>query len=284
MEVEEEYELDTMKDFKTEWFKRQAAMMKEWEEQVAEEWVRWNKKEEVLKEKREEKRREARVLLKIQALAASKAHLKGLVPNAIESLTEVAFPDKKGTAIKCQFLPQIFGEVQKHVQAKTGAEREITNMMRRCTQARAEKQASARQVLVDKWAVMEARRLEEAKIRRGNVRIYIPGEDGKPVPVGPVQINSEETMAQIEERVHEWLKENKPNMATAFPWGVTMCLNNENGEPVPVEEAAQLFEAKAGQISMSPKEEPPPAPEEDAGDAGEEQGEGAVDDGEPVDG
>merc|ERR1719409_1753251 len=112
MEVEEEFELDQMLDFKKEWMKRQAAMMKDWEEQVAEEWVRWGKKEEVLKQLREEKRREAQVLLKIQAMAAAKAHLKDLVPNTVKSLQEEAFPDVKGMAITRDFLPQIFAEAR----------------------------------------------------------------------------------------------------------------------------------------------------------------------------
>jgi len=273
MEVEEETELDAMQEFKNEWFKRAAKMMKEWEEQVAEEWVLWHKKEAVLKEKREEKKREAQVLLKIQAMAVAKAHLKGLVPNAIESLKELAFPDQKGKAVNQLFLPKVFAEVQQQVQAKASAESVITDIMRTNMKARAAKQASARQVLIDKSKVIEARRLEELKIRRGDIRIYIPSESGEPVPIGPVKINSEENISEIEGRIYEWLKTNKPDLAPMFPWGVTMCLRDESGEPVPAQESAKLFEAKVGQISMVPKEEPPPEPEEADG-----EGEGATGD------
>merc|ERR1719198_2126725 len=106
MEVEEEYELDQMTSFKAEWMKRQAAMMKDWQAQVAEEWVRWGQKEEVLKIKREEKRREAQVLLKIQSMAAAKAHLNNLVPNAVEKLQNESFPDMTDLAIARTFVPQ----------------------------------------------------------------------------------------------------------------------------------------------------------------------------------
>jgi hypothetical protein len=275
MEVEEEYELDTMQEFKTEWFKRQAKMMKEWEEQVAEEWVRWHDKEAVLKQKREEKKREAQVLLKIQAMAAAQAHLKGLVPNAIESLAEVAFPDMKGCAVNQLFLPKVFAKVQQQVQAKTGAESVITDIVRRNVKARVARQESARQVHKDKFAVQEAKRLEELKIRRGDIKIYIPNENGEPVPIGPVKISSQEPISEIETNIYEWLKANKPDLAAMFPQGVTMCLRDETGTPVPVDESSKLFEAKVGQISMIPKEEPPPDPDGDAppdddqGDAGD---------------
>merc|ERR1711862_454527 len=122
-------------------------MMKDWEAQVAEEWVRWGKKEEVLKQKREEKRREAQVLLKIQAMATAKAHLKNLVPGAVQSLQEEAFPDTKGVAITRDFLPGIFGEARKQVQGRSAAKSFITDIVRKNVKAGAEKQASARQIL-----------------------------------------------------------------------------------------------------------------------------------------
>merc|ERR1719498_898956 len=112
MEVEEEYEIDSMTEFKTEWMKRQTAMMKDWEAQVAEEWVRWGQKEEVLKKKREEKRREAQVLLKIQSMAVAKAHLQGLVPKAMQTLQNEVFSDVTDLTITRTFMPQIMAEVR----------------------------------------------------------------------------------------------------------------------------------------------------------------------------
>jgi hypothetical protein len=280
MEVEEEYELDRMQEFKTEWMKRQNAMMKDWEAQIAEEWVRWGQKEEVLKQKREEKRREAQVLLKIQALAVSKAHLKALVPNAVQSLHEVAFPDMKGVAITRDFMPDMFGKARQQVQNKAGAESVLKGITRKAMKERIAKQGKARKVLTEKWAAMEATRLEEAKTRRGNIRIYVPDADGTPVAVGPIQIGSEESIDEVQDHVFEWLQQNRPDLVELFPFGVLMAMPDESGEVVPVSETTQIFEAKAGQISMLPKDEPPPPPEVEEGEEGEgaeggEGGEGA---------
>jgi hypothetical protein len=272
MEVEEEYELDQMLDFKKEWMKRQAAMMKDWEEQVAEEWVRWGKKEEVLKQMREEKRREAQVLLKIQAMAAAKAHLKDLVPNTVKDLMQDAFPDMKGMAVTRAFMPKILAEVRESVAGNTGCEKTISDILKRNVKARADKQKSARQTLKDKWAAMEAKRLEEAKIKRGNIRIYVPDPDGSGnvVPVGPLQVSNQDNIEDVQTKVFEWLQKNEPRLVPSYEHGVLMALINETGEAVPVEDSAQMFEAKAGQISMIPKD-PPPPPEEGEG---AEEGEG----------
>jgi len=286
MEVEEEYELDQMSAFKTEWMKRVAAMMKDWEAQVAEEWVRWDQKEEVLKKKREEKRREAQVLLKIQALAVSKAHLKNLVPNAMKSLQEEAFPDMKGMAVTREFLPQIFKEVRQQVQSRTAAENAITDIVRKNVKARTDKQNAARQVLVDKWNAMEARRLEEARTKRGNIRIYVPDQDGTLVAVGPIQIGSQDSIEEVQKLVFEWLQTNQPGLVPLFQWGVIMAIRDEKGELVPISDTAQMFEAKAGQISMLAQEEPrvptPQEPQEGEGvdaEGGEGNDNGGADDG-----
>jgi len=263
MEVEEEYELDQMSSFKMEWMKRQAAMMKDWEAQVAEEWVRWGQKQEVLEKKREEKRREAQVLLKIQAMSIAKAHLKNLVPNAVKSLQEEAFPDTKGAAITRDFLPQIFSQVRQQVQSKTAAETVITDIVRRGVKAQSDKQRTARQILVDKWKALEAKRLEEAKTKRGHIRIYVPDENGQPVAIGPIQISNEDSIESVQQLVFEWLQKNQPGLVALFPHGVVMALKDELGELVPVAETAQMFEAKAGQISMLPQEEPAPQQEEE---------------------
>lgn len=274
MEVEEEYELDQMSDFKTEWMKRQEAMMKDWEAQVAEEWVRWGQKDEVLKKKREEKRREAQVLLKIQAMAAAKAHLKNLVPNAVSSLSEEAFPDMKGMAVTRIFMPQIIAEVRKQVASKKGAESTITDILKKNVKAKQAKQKAARQILVDKFAVMENRRLEEAKTRQGNIRIYVPDRDGKPTAVGPIQISSTDSIESVQQQVFEWLVDNQPGLVELFPHGVIMAMKGDDGELAPIADTAQMFEAKAGQISMLPQDAPPPE-EPVEGEEGEEGEDGA---------
>jgi len=273
MEVEGENEILEMTEFKTEWMKRQAAMMKDWEAQVAEEWVRWGQKEEVVKQKREEKRREAQVLLKIQAMAVAKAHLKGLLPNAVQKLQEEAFPDKTDMTITRTFMPQVVAEVRQQVQNTAGAASSIRSIVRKHVKANTVKQTAARQVLVDNWKVLEARRLEEAKTRRGNIRIYVPDAEGTPVAVGPIKIASEDSIEDVQKLVLEWLQANETRLAELFPHGVIMAMKDENGNLVPVTSAADMFEAKAGQISMLPQEPPvtePVAGEEGEGDAVEE--------------
>jgi len=272
MEVEEEFEIDQMSEFKTEWMKRQAAMMKDWEAQVAEERVRWAKKEEVVQKKREEKRREAQVLLKIQSMNIAKAHLRNLVPKAVLSLQKEAFPDKKDLTINRGFIPEVVSEVKSQVQGRTHADKSITSIIRKNCKARTVKQTAARQVHVANWAIAEAKRLEEAKTRRGNIRIYVPDAHGIPVPVGPIQIGSTDSIEQVQEMVLQWLQANQTSLVELFPHGVRMAMKNEAGELIPVAETAEMFEAKAGQISMLPQE-PPPEPEEGEAEGGEGQGE-----------
>jgi len=111
--------------------------------------------------------------------------------------------------------------------------------------------------------------LEELQIRQGKIRILVDDGSGTPVPVGPIQLSTKDTIEQVQDRVYAWLKKNEPKIAAAWPHGVVMKLA---GEPVQV--TAQLFEAKAGQISMC-AQEPPPPPEpvedENEGETAEEQ-------------
>lgn len=222
--------------------------------------------------KREEKRREAQVLLKIQAMAVAKAHLKDLVPNAVQSLQEEAFPDMTDLTINREFLPQIMTEVRQQVQSKVGAEKSIKNIIRKNVKARTTNQTVARQVLVEKWNVLEARRLEEAKTKRGDIRIYVPDGDGNVVAVGPIKIAAEDSIADIQQLVFDWLQANQPRLVELFPHGVIMAMKDQNGDLVPVADTAEMFDAKAGQISMLPQEPPPPpqAEEEEGGEGGDE--------------
>lgn len=251
MEVEEEYELERMAEFKVEWFQRQAAMMQDWDKQVAEEWVRWNEKEEVMRKKREEKRREAQVLLKIQAMAASHAHLKNLVPSAVRSLSEVAFPDSKAMAINRIFLPQLLDNVRKQVSHRIASENCINNIMAGCVRARADAQKAGKQAHSDKWTDKERRRVEEAQTKRGSIRIYVDDGHGNKVPVGPIKISSDMSIEEVQTQVEQWLEANAPDVAANYPWGVVLLVNGE-----PCKDASDIFEAKSGQTTMLPKEEP----------------------------
>jgi len=272
MEVEEENELKEMAEFKLEWYKRQEAGMADWDAQVAEEWVRWREKEEVMKNKREEKRREAQVLLKIQAMAAAKTHLSRVVPNAVRDLAEVAFPDMKGMAINRVFLPQLLQQVHQEVRNKIMAEDIIQKTMVGSIEEKMGARRGAFEAHAEMSRDMNRRRHEEAQTRRGTIRIYIDDGAGGKVGVGPIRIPREDNIEEAQDRVFEWLQTNDPKIASAFQWGVFL---NVSGEPII--ETAQMFEAKAGQISMVPKPEPPPPEpehyEEDVAE-GEEEGAG----------
>lgn len=255
MEVEEEFEMERMHEFKVEWFQRQEVMMKDWDAQVSEEWVRWHEKEEVVKQKREEKRREAQVLLKIQAIAAAKAHLRDVVPKSVGSLTEVAFPDARGVAIDRVFLPTLLGQVQEEVRITAGRQRLVQEVIGSCVEEQAAAGVGAQQRQAERRHELAQLRHEQAQIRRGNIRIYIDAEDGRKVPVGPIRISSDEPIEDVHSRVFEWLQANEPTLIASFPHGVVLCLLD-----VPVAATPDIFEAQVGQITMRPA--PPPEPED----------------------
>ncbi|OLP95737.1 Polycystin-2 [Symbiodinium microadriaticum] len=263
MEVEEEHELSAMTSFKGAWYERQKSMMAAWQEQVEEEWVRWHQKEAVMAAQRAQKEREARVLLKIQAVNAAKGHLANLVPNAVEDLKEVAFPDSRGLAIQRNFMQGLFQQVQQEVSAIKRAQQEVDEIVAHGVAAQQAQWSASLQGQREKFAGMEKLRLEELQIRRGKIRILIDDGSGNPVPVGPIQLSSADPVEELQARVYVWLQQNEPKIAAAWPHGVVLRLSGE-----PVQQTKQLFEAKPGQISMGPQE-PPPPPEAEADEAAE---------------
>merc|ERR1719215_762701 len=166
MEVEEEWELAQMQDFKSEWHERQTAMMKDWEVQVAAEWVRWDEKEKVVAKKREEKRREAQVLLKIQAMAAARAHLTQLVPKAVSVVKEVAFPDEREAAISRIFMPQLLGQVRGELTERRKAEALTQSIVEGAVAVHQEVLAAATDAHTQLRRDIGRRRFEEAQIRQ----------------------------------------------------------------------------------------------------------------------
>lgn len=271
MEVEEEHELSSMTEFKGEWYERQQKMMQAWQQQVDEEWVRWEEKEAVVASKRQEKEREARVLLKIQAMNVSKNHLAQLVPNAVADLQEVAFPDARRLAVDRSFLPNLFSQVRKEITSTKKAQLHVDSITLErvdIQKAAGEKGLEAHQA---KNALLQKNRLEQMQIRKGKIRIMMDDGTGQPTPVGPIQLSTQDTIEEVQERVYVWLQNNEPKIASAWPHGVVMCLAGE-----PVKATTELFEAKVGQISMRPAEPPPPPePEGDGEGEGEGEGEGA---------
>jgi len=268
MEVEEEHEIESMKSFKVDWYSRQDIMMKTWQIQVEEERVRWDETQAVMAQKREEKRREAQVLLKIQSIAAAKQHLEQVVPNAVKDLHEVAFPDMKVMAINRLFLPQLFERVHEELHARVEAEGIIQEVVADSVRADLAKQSAGLAAHRKLNAELERKRFEELQLRQGKMRVLVDDGAGGKVSVGPIQISSADDVEEVQSRVQAWMSQHEPKVAAAFPWGVLLCI-----EGVPIQATAEIFEAKAGQISMVPKPEPAPAPEE--GGEGEEGEEGA---------
>lgn len=268
MEVEEEFELESMLEFKTEWYQRQEELAQDWHQQIEAEQALWQKKCELMKVKREEKKREALVLLKIQAIAAAKEHLRNVVPNAFSQLQEVSFPDKRGMAIDRLFFPNLMDQVRKDITSRAESEQRISSIVSRCVQDQAEQQRAAVQALKEKRLAVARRRLEDAQIRQGTIRINVDDGQGNKVPVGPIQVSSEETIETVQDHIFEWLQAHEPRLATSWSFGVILCINGE-----PCQSTAEIFEAKAGMISMVPKPEPPrEEPEEGAEAEGLEDG------------
>lgn len=275
MEVEEEHEIATMQNFKAEWKARQASQMSDWQDQVKEEERRWKEKEEVVRQRREKKRREKEVLLKLQALRATELYTPQLVPNAVNDLLGVCFPDSKELAIEQLFLPNLFKQVQK----EQDTVRKAAELLDEISDSRVERlvtaQSTAAQAQKEKWAEICRQRAEEEQIRQGNIKIYVDDGKGGRMAIGPIQISSTDTIEEANNRVFAWLQENETTIAEQMPYGILLSLDD-----VPVEQTADIFAAKAGQISMSAKEAPPPTEEvEGEGEAadGDAEGEGGDD-------
>eukprot|EP00927_Polykrikos_kofoidii_P067063 TRINITY_DN62599_c0_g1_i1.p1 TRINITY_DN62599_c0_g1~~TRINITY_DN62599_c0_g1_i1.p1 ORF type:complete len:499 (-),score=101.06 TRINITY_DN62599_c0_g1_i1:227-1618(-) len=272
METEEEDELERMKEFKEQWYLRQEAMMKDWDAQVAEEWVRWRIKEEVVARKREEKKREARLLLKIQAMSAAKHHSIGLVPNAVRDLKEVAFPDMKGLARSRIFMPELIAQVHRRVEGQADATQNVDQMVASSVETQVAAQRQGYSSHQERSKELRKYKFEQLQIRRGKIRLRVDGfgfdSRGGPVVVGPIQISVEDTLEEIEERVCTWLGEHQPGLEQAIPWGIIVAVNGEAARST-----EELFASSPGQISISPKPEPAQSEEneedEDDGDAEE---------------
>jgi len=252
MEVEEEHEIASMQHFKEEWYAKQRDSMANWQDQVKEEQRLWELKEKVVRERREQKKREKEVLLKLQALTATELYTPQLVPNAVNDLLGVCFPDSRELAIEQLFLPSIF----KQVQTETQNAHKAAALLDEVSDSRVERlitaQSTAAQAQKDKWAEMCRQKAEEEQIRQGNIRIYVDDGAGGKVPVGPIQIASADVIEEVNKRVYEWLQTNETKLAEQMPYGIALCLDD-----VAVGETAEIFAAKAGQITMTPKEAPP---------------------------
>lgn len=262
MEVEEEHELAAMSHFKSAWYDRQRAYPAAWREQVEEEWVRWHEKELVLTKARAQKEKDARLRLKIQAVNIAREHLSTLVPDAKTYLKELVFPDPDDVDIQRHFLPSLFQKVEQEVSAMKQAQSQIDALAAECV---AKQQATWEESLQRqraKSAELQKLHLEELQIRRGKIRILIDDGSGNPVPVGPIQLSSADSIEELQRRVYAWLQQNEPKIAAGWPHGVVLKLSGE-----PVHKTNQLFEAKPGQISMGPQEPPaPPEQEEEVED------------------
>lgn len=259
MEAQEEFELERLAEYKKLWLQRQSVAMAEWQQCVEEEHQRWEEKEKLMDVKRAEKERQARLLLKLQAVDLAQQHLARLVPNAFNELKEVAFPDKDGLIVDRFFLPQLLGLASQEVAKVRQADEEAQKAAAEKVRLQRAKEAAILEAARIKEMELERKKAEERQIRKGRIRIMVETGAGEKVAVGPVQISSQESIDEVQERVFTWLQDNRPDLAESWPHGVLLCIDRE-----PVQATIQLFEAKAGQISMTPKPEPPAlTPEED---------------------
>lgn len=231
MEVEEEYELQQMEVMKTEWFTRQAAMMKDWHAQVQEEQAAWVKKEQIVAQQRAMKRRQAQVLLKVQAMTLSRAHLRRLVPNAIQDLCETAFPDERVLAVERDFLPHLWNQVQSEVQAHLEAVQIVDEIAEHSVVA---------DIVKRKKAAEEQHSLQN----RRQIWIAANCRDG----IGPIEISSSDTLDEIEARVYAWLKKHQPILASQNERGLRLCVMGQ-----PLTDITALFTASSETISIEPK-------------------------------
>jgi len=193
-----------------------------------------------------------------------------VVPNAVKDLQEVAFPDMKIVGINRLFLPQLLVQVKDELRSRVEAEKTLHEVV--AGSVRAQEAAQAAGIAAQKKlnAELARKRYEELQLRQGKIRVLVDDGSGGKVSVGPIQISSQDDVEEVQKRVYAWMAENQPSVAAAFPFGVELRIGG-----VPVQATAEIFEAKAGQISMVPKPEPPPAPEEgEEGDVGGDGGEG----------
>mmetsp|Transcript_56397 Transcript_56397/g.104359 ORF Transcript_56397/g.104359 Transcript_56397/m.104359 type:complete len:456 (+) Transcript_56397:130-1497(+) len=269
MEVEEEEEMAQMAQFKAEWHVRQETMAQAWQDQVAEEFERWKTKQEVVAQRRAEKAAEARVLLKVQAVAAAKAHLTHVVPRAINTLREVALPDMNTVAIDRYFVPQLLGQVQSQVRGYIARQQEVTDLIQRAAQELHSTQQQAINRHMELRLEFARRRYEDAQIRQGTLHIYMDTPQGQKEPVGPIQVSSTDSLGAIHQTIFDWMLANKPALVQGWDYGVVLCISG-----VPAQSTNDIFEASTGQISMVPADPPPPEPEEgEEGEDGDEEAE-----------
>merc|ERR550537_1187465 len=116
-----------------------------------------------MERQRARKRREAEVLLKVQAMAAAKAHLAGLVPGAVRDLTKVTFPDARLLAVERIFLPQLLGEVHEQVRSIARTKEVFTELADKGVKEQQTAMQASRAVQREKFREMERKRREEAQ-------------------------------------------------------------------------------------------------------------------------
>lgn len=259
MEVEEEYEMERMKEFKVEWYERQEVMMKDWQDQVGEEWDRWHAKNDVMRQKREQKRREAQVLLKVQAIAAAKAHLTGVVKNAVTDLKPVAFPDERATAVNRSFLPQLLGQVRQLVQGRLQTERVVDEMVANAVGRGQREERRAVEAMASRRRDIGKIRFEEAQIRNGIVRLFVADGAGGQKNVGPLNLSTAADLPAASESAIAWLSEHEPRSADAYAHGGVLVLDGS-----PAGALDDVFAAGVGQLSLERNPTPPPSEPKEA--------------------
>ena len=113
LEVDEMAEIETIRRYKEECKERLKLEKEDWDNQVKEELERLNKKNEMLAHEREKRAQQESAIRKLQCVHLSKAYLKGILHNSIESVIASNYwQNEQIEKIHSEFVPAIVKRVQ----------------------------------------------------------------------------------------------------------------------------------------------------------------------------
>lgn len=250
-EVAEETEMENVSKFKTEWEKRQRALIANWEETVDVERKRAAEKQKVLAAAKARKERERALMQKLACVRSAEQYGQNLVPTAVKNLIEAGqFPESAMQPLETEFWPWLFQRVhQVHDRMRVGDElamglvRDVSSKVNR-------QNNESTKALIQKLDKQKRKNNEKDEALKGNIRIYLNTEKGA-VVVGPIRVSTTEDVAAINAKTHLWLQENHPDVASTAPHGVILFIGDE-----PAQRSADLFTAPPGKISLKPAPEP----------------------------
>jgi len=94
---------------------------------------------------------------------------------------------------------------------------------------------------------------EDSMPKQGSFKFYMPDEKGSLVMVGPILVDSDDTIRSIQKKILKWIGHNERGLMKFFPWGVAATFRWEDGELIPVDSTTMIFEQMTSQVSVWPK-------------------------------